>query len=86
MQDFEESADVLICISHDMVLLDILPTLNKNPDADINNWKAMGYKEKAQWFWLNELPRDGTPGRPAFVNGRFWRGQKIASFTECQSS
>ncbi|KAH8881461.1 hypothetical protein GQ53DRAFT_888157 [Thozetella sp. PMI_491] len=71
MRKFEESPNVLVCISHDM-----------DPEADINNWKAEGLKEKARWFWLNELPRDGKPGRPPFVEGRFWMGRKIDNFSE----
>jgi hypothetical protein len=82
MREFEDSPDVLICISHDMVLVDILPLLNKSPEADINDWKAQGYKEQARWFWLNELPRDGKPGRPPIVNGRFWRGEKVEAWTD----
>lgn len=82
MRQFEESPDVLVCIAHDIALVDVLPLLNKDPDADINDWQARGYKEKAQWTWLNDLPRAGKPGRPPFVNGRFWRGQKIELFTD----
>ncbi|KAF7547021.1 hypothetical protein G7046_g9138 [Stylonectria norvegica] len=81
MREFEESPDVLVCISHDMVLLDILPLLNNQPDADINDWKARGYKESARWFWLNELPRSGKPGRPPFVEGRYLDGQRIETYS-----
>jgi hypothetical protein len=83
MQEFEESEDVLVAIAHDMVLTKILPLLNKDPKVDINSWKAQGLKEQARWFWLNELPRDGKPGQPQMVTGRYWLGKKVESFTEC---
>lgn len=82
MREFEESSDVFVCISHDMALINVLPLLNKNPKADINDWKVQGYKEDARWFWLNELPRDGKPGQPPLVNGRFWRGREVKSWTD----
>jgi hypothetical protein len=83
MQEFEESEDVLVAIAHDTVLTKILPLLNKDPKADINDWKAMDLKEQARWFWLNELPKDGRPGQPQLVTGRYWKGKKVDSFTEC---
>jgi hypothetical protein len=83
MQEFEESPDVLVAIAHDMALIDLLPLLNNDPGVDINDWETQGLKEKARWFWLNELPRDGKPGRKPFVDGRYWNGKKISSFTDC---
>jgi hypothetical protein len=83
MQEFEESPDVLVAIAHDMALIDVLPLLNNDPGVDINDWKTQGLKEKARWFWLNELPRDGKPGRKPFLDGRYWNGKKRSSFTDC---
>ena len=72
MQEFDENPNVLVCIAHDPVLLDVLPTLNHHPQEDINDWKARGWKEKCHWGFLNELPRNGKPGRKPIVEG-FWR-------------
>lgn len=69
MQNFDDSADVLVCIAHDPVLLDVLPTLNKDPYEDLNNWKEKGWKKRCHWGWLNELPRNGKPGRVTLVEG-----------------
>ncbi len=82
MLRFEASADVLVAIAHDLALRHTLPLLNAAPDADINDWQARGYKAAARWFWLNELPRAGLPGRAPFVEGKWWRGQRIASWAE----
>ncbi|KAK3706182.1 hypothetical protein LTR37_012883 [Vermiconidia calcicola] len=75
MQDFDASPDVLVCIAHDPTLLKVLPVLNDQPDEDLNDWKARGYKEKLLWGWLNDLPREGKPGRPTLVDG-IWRDGK----------
>ena len=69
---FDESEHVLVCIAHDPTLLHVLPTLNTAPDRDLNAWKSRGWKEQCHWGWLNELPRDGAPGRERIVDG-FWR-------------
>lgn len=63
MQEFDDSEDVLVCIAHDPVLLEVLPTLNEFPEQDLRDWKAQGWKAKCHWGWLNELPRNGKPGR-----------------------
>ncbi|KIW17241.1 hypothetical protein PV08_04432 [Exophiala spinifera] len=72
---FEQSANVLVCLAHDPALLKYIPTLNSDPSADMNDWRERGWKEGCRWEWLNELPRDGKPGRPALVEG-FWRDGK----------
>lgn len=83
MLRFEQSPDVLVCIAHDLALVRLLPLLNTHPDADINDWQTRGYKEQARWFWLSELPAaDRTPGTRPFVDGKYWRGIKIQSWTE----
>jgi glyoxylase-like metal-dependent hydrolase (beta-lactamase superfamily II) len=75
MQLFDDSPYVLVCIAHDPTLLEVLPTLNKNPESDLEHWKSKGWKERCHWGWLNELPRDEKPGRKAVVEG-FWRDGK----------
>jgi hypothetical protein len=69
MQDFDDCEDVLVCIAHDPVLLEILSTLNETPEKDLRDWKAHGWKEKCHWGWLNELPKNGKPGRKPLVLG-----------------
>jgi hypothetical protein len=69
MQEFDDSPEVLVCIAHDPVLLEALPTLNKDPEKDLNWWKREGWKERCRWGWLNELPRYEQPGRRATVEG-----------------
>lgn len=72
MQPFDDSPHVLVCIAHDPTLLDVLPTLNQYPESDLNGWFQKGWKERCHWGWLNELPREGRPGRGKVVEG-FWR-------------
>jgi hypothetical protein len=43
-------------------------------------------KERAQWGWLNELPRGGKPGRPMLVQGVWKEGELIKDFTELKAS
>jgi hypothetical protein len=57
------SPDIFICLAYDGVLLDILPLFNADLAADVNDWRARGYKERARWGFLNELPKGGGPGR-----------------------
>ncbi|OAL35982.1 hypothetical protein AYO20_04643 [Fonsecaea nubica] len=72
---FEQSPVVMVCLAHDAALLKYLPTFNKEPEADLNGWKAKGWKERCRWDWLNEMPRNGRPGRKPIVQG-FWRDGK----------
>lgn len=73
--DFEESPDVMVCVTHDEALLKYLPTFNKDREANLNDWKRQGWKEKTRWDWLNELSRNGKPGRKLLVEG-LWRDGK----------
>jgi glyoxylase-like metal-dependent hydrolase (beta-lactamase superfamily II) len=79
MQPFDDHSNVLVCLAHDTALLEVLPTLNQNPELDLQDWKAQGWKEKCHWGWLNELPRDGKKGRESIVQG-FWREGKWWDF------
>lgn len=69
---FDTCPRVLICLAHDETVLKTLPTLNNNPEDDLNEWEQRGYKAKVRWGWLNDLPRNGSPGREPAVVG-FWR-------------
>lgn len=70
--NFDASPSVMICLAHDDTVIHSLPTLNNNPEDDLNLWKERGYKEKIHWGWLNELPRNGKAGKGLAVEG-FWR-------------
>lgn len=80
MKEFDASSDVLVCLAHDPGLFEVLPLLNTSPKNNINDWQARGYKEKTRWRFLNELPRDGKPGRKPIIFG-FWRDGKNIDVT-----
>lgn len=82
LQNFDEHPDIFVCIAHDPTLIKVLPFLNDQPDRDLNDWKAEGFKEKAQWGWLNELPQGGKPGRPMMVQGVWKEGELVKDFNE----
>ena len=86
MQDFDASPDVLVCIAHDPTLINILPYLNCQPNEDLNDWKARGYKERLLWGWLNELPREGKPGRPMLIDGAWKDGKLVTDFMKLSPS
>ncbi|KAK5118481.1 hypothetical protein LTR62_002996 [Meristemomyces frigidus] len=81
LRDFDADPNVFVGLAHDPALFEILPLLNTNRYASINDWKANGYKAAARWRFLNELPRNGKPGRPPLVMG-WWRGAKRVTVQE----
>jgi glyoxylase-like metal-dependent hydrolase (beta-lactamase superfamily II) len=86
LQRFDEHPDVLVCIAHDPTLIKVLPFLNNRPEEDLNNWQEQGLKEKAQWGWLNELPREGKPGRDMYVEGVWKEGELVKDFRELEAT
>jgi hypothetical protein len=75
LTEYDAHPDIFVCVAHDRALVEVLPLFNNNPQADINDWQAQGYKNKTVWGFLNELPRQGRqgrPGRPPLILG-FWR-------------
>ncbi|RFU25954.1 hypothetical protein B7463_g10384, partial [Scytalidium lignicola] len=72
---FDASPSVLVCFAHDPSLARYLPTMNSNPDLDLNAWKSSGWKERCHWDWLNLLPRGDLPGRKPVLDG-YWRDGK----------
>lgn len=84
MQEFDASPDVLVCIAHDPTLTKVLPFLNDSPDLDLNGWKERELKEKLLWGWLNELPRNGQPGRPMLIEGSWRSGKRITDFHDLE--
>lgn len=75
LKEFDANPDVFVCLAHDPTLFDVLPLLNISSENDINDWKEKGYKDQTRWRFLNELPRDGKPGRKPIVEG-LWRDGK----------
>jgi glyoxylase-like metal-dependent hydrolase (beta-lactamase superfamily II) len=86
LQRFDAHPDVLVCIAHDPTLIKALPFLNDQPDEDLNDWREAGLKEKAQWGWLNELPRDGKAGREMYVQGVWKEGVIVEDFTKLNAT
>ncbi|OAA58263.1 Beta-lactamase-like protein [Cordyceps fumosorosea ARSEF 2679] len=69
--------NVFVCLAHDGALMAVLPLYNDDVNATINGWKERGYKEKTRWGFLNELPRDGKPGRPPLTVGLWRNGNRV---------
>lgn len=86
LQRFDGHPDVLVCIAHDPTLIKVLPFLNDKPDGDLNDWQEQGLKKKAHWGWLNELPRNGKPGRELYVEGVWKEGELIEDFTKLKAT
>ncbi|KAJ3496155.1 hypothetical protein NLG97_g2865 [Lecanicillium saksenae] len=74
--------NVFVCLAHDGALGEVLPLYNKNANAAINDWKIRGYKDKTRWEFLNELPRDGLPGRPPLTLGLWRNGNRVVWHSE----
>lgn len=79
MQALDQDDHILVCLAHDAGLLDALPLFNKSPQANINDWKSRGMKEKCHWGWLNEIPIYGIPAQDPLVEG-FWREGKLWNY------
>ena len=82
--EFDAGEDVLVCLAHDPGLFEVLPLFNANPESNINDWQEKGYKEKTRWRFLNELPRDGKPGREPVISG-LWRDGRELSVQEAMA-
>lgn len=80
LQVFDAHPNVFVTITHDPTLGEILPKLESG--QTINDWKEKKYKEKCMWNWLKELPRDGKPGMPHYVDDLYRDGVKVRGFDE----
>lgn len=80
LQEFDACEDVFVCLAHDPALFEVLPLINDGGKS-INSWKEKGWKEKTRWMFLNEMPREGRPGRDPLVFG-FWRDGKCVGVEE----
>lgn len=67
LMKFDAEPNVMVCIAHDPAIPETLPMMNTDSDNEINGWKEKGYKEACHWGFLNQLPREGKPGRPNLV-------------------
>lgn len=74
LQALDANPNVFVTIAHDPTLGEVLPKLGSG--LTVNDWKEAGYKKKAMWGWLKELPRDGKPGMPPLVDGQYRAGKK----------
>ncbi|KAJ6137346.1 hypothetical protein N7471_003832 [Penicillium samsonianum] len=75
MQALDQNDDILVCLAHDAILLDVMPIFNEDPKKDINGWRERGLKDKCHWDWLSEVPIDGKPAQTPLIQG-FWRDGK----------
>ena len=71
---FDADENVLVCIAHDGGLLDVLDWY---PRGSINQWKEKGWKGRARWGFVNELPVDGKPGSEILVRGLMRDGKVV---------
>lgn len=76
MQKFDVMKDILVCLAHETALPAQLPSFQKDPDVDLNSWKERGWKDRCDWGWLNEIPKNGKPGRKDIGEG-FYRDGKL---------
>lgn len=73
--ELDADPNILVVLAHDPDSKKYLPFF---PHGKLNNWKTQksldgnttGLKEGVHWSWLNELPRNGKPGRQRLVEGR----------------
>lgn len=85
---FDSDPNVLVLVAHDTALVDLLPVFNASPEEDLNDWKALGWKERCHWGWLGELPRYDKDGNVLgqgyrevpIVEGLWKEGRRVESF------
>ena len=75
LAEFDADANVFVCVAHDGGLLLVVDWF---PHGTLNEWKSKGWKQKSQWGFLNELPRDGNPGRPWIAPGLVRDGKVVS--------
>jgi hypothetical protein len=68
----------MVAIAHDTAIATHVPTIDQpgKERSAMNDWRRQGLKELCRWDFLNELPRDGSPGRPKMADGYQCAGQK----------
>jgi hypothetical protein len=81
LKEFDASPNVMVCLAHDPASFEVLPLLNEGKGESVNAWKEKEWKEDVRWRFLNELPREGKPGREPIVLG-YWRDGKQVTVAE----
>lgn len=82
VQILDASSSILVCLAHDPTLLEVLPTLNREPSQDLNQWKEKSWKEQCRWRFLNQLPRvNGLRGMSPQVEGIWKDGRQVGSIS-----
>lgn len=78
LANFDASPNVMVAIAHDTAIATHVPTIDQpgKERSAMNDWRRQGLKELCRWDFLNELPRDGSPGRPKMADGYQCAGQK----------
>lgn len=78
LTNFDANPNVFVAIAHDPTIAAYVSAINEagSEQSHMNDWKARGLKEKCHWDFLNELPRNGEPGRSKLVDGYECAGQK----------
>lgn len=63
---FDAHDDVLVCISHDPSLMNVLPFY----PYTMNDWYRKGYKQKLHWEFLSDFDLEGSPITPPLCQPR----------------
>lgn len=74
LAEFDAHPDVFVCIAHDKALLELCTLF---PKGTINDWQSKGWKQNADWGFLNELPIDGKTAQPWLVEGLMKEGKRM---------
>ncbi|KAL7902897.1 hypothetical protein HDV63DRAFT_107676 [Trichoderma sp. SZMC 28014] len=89
---FDEAENVFIALCHDLSLLaeengkPVLPTLNHDPQRDLNSWYQNGWKDKLYWTWVGQLGKEDNNGkiqtREPLITGFWMNGKKYEKAQE----
>ncbi|EFX05080.1 metallo-beta-lactamase superfamily protein [Grosmannia clavigera kw1407] len=77
LQIIDANDRFFVVFSHDLSLMDIVPLF---PAAELNGWRAAGWKQQARWRWLDEIPWDGKHGQELLVDGAYIDGRRVKDF------
>ena len=66
-------------MAHDNKLMELIPLFNDDPESSINGWQKAGFKSRARWDFLGDLPcNDMLPKREPLVEGLRKDGKLIS--------
>lgn len=60
MEVFDAHEDVLVCVSHDASLMNVLPFY----PYTLNDWQRKRYKQRLHWEFLSDFDLEKSPGTP----------------------